>query len=241
MTASHLRALALLTLLVLVSAAAGCQNGACADGLTACGVTCQALQSDPQNCGACGLTCGEGAVCCDGTCVDPATDSDFCGASGTCLDDPANDANSRGQVCASDRACAGAMCQCMGAMVDCDGACVDTSTDLAHCGTCNNACDDGSLCCTGGCVDPAADPDYCGATGNCTDSGAGNSAGAMCLDAQVCDEGACVCPDGLDLCGTDCVDTETDPAHCGACNDPCDPGETCQAGDCLPDAPPASL
>lgn len=153
MTAFHCRALALLTFFILVSA--GCQNGACDDGLSACGVTCRALLSDPQNCGACGLACGEGSVCC-----------------------------------------------------------------------------------MGGCIDPATDPDYCGAAGNCTDLDMGNRAGAMCLDVQVCAQGECRCPDGLTLCGTDCVDPLTDAEHCGACNDACNPGETCEGGGCVAETPP---
>jgi hypothetical protein len=37
---------------------------------------------------------------------------------------------------------------------------------------------------------------------------------------------------GSTLCGTSCVDTDTDPANCGGCGAPCASGEVCSAGTC---------
>jgi hypothetical protein len=40
----------------------------CAEGLTYCGGACVDLQSDPNNCGACGASCaGGGGTCVGGT------------------------------------------------------------------------------------------------------------------------------------------------------------------------------
>src|SRR5262245_55342019 len=33
-------------------------------------------------------------------------------------------------------------------------------------------------------------------------------------------------------CGTECVDLNTDPRHCGGCATKCDPGSTCVAAKC---------
>jgi hypothetical protein len=44
--------------------------------------------------------------------------------------------------------------------------------------------------------------------------------------------GSCTPP--MELCGGDCVDTQTSSEHCGACDDACpDNGTTCEGGDCV--------
>ncbi|WAS96752.1 MXAN_6577-like cysteine-rich protein [Nannocystis punicea] len=43
-------------------------------------------------------------------------------------------------------------------------------------------------------------------------------------------EGACPAP--LAVCGDACVDLAHDPAHCGGCDQPCDPGLACLEGQC---------
>ncbi|RMH40138.1 MAG: hypothetical protein D6689_14605 [Deltaproteobacteria bacterium] len=35
------------------------------------------------------------------------------------------------------------------------------------------------------------------------------------------------------MCGTECVDLETDPRHCGACDNACPPAADCAAPDCV--------
>ncbi|MGK4007579.1 MXAN_6577-like cysteine-rich protein [Sorangium sp. So ce1036] len=41
------------------------------------------------------------------------------------------------------------------------------------------------------------------------------------------------CDDDLSLCGGACVDTQTDPEHCGACDGVCADGQHCEAGACV--------
>jgi hypothetical protein len=43
----------------------------------------------------------------------------------------------------------------------------------------------------------------------------------------------CVCVDGKQLCGNSCVDTQTDPANCGACDNQCATDQTCEDGLCV--------
>lgn len=40
------------------------------------------------------------------------------------------------------------------------------------------------------------------------------------------------CPRGQMNCGGECVDVMSDAAHCGGCDEPCDPGEVCEEGSC---------
>jgi hypothetical protein len=57
-------------------------------------------------------------------------------------------------------------------------------------------------------------------------------------DGAATPDGATTCmPPTPDLCGITCVDTETDPANCGACasagGDTCTTGEMCVGGNCV--------
>lgn len=56
--------------------------------------------------------------------------------------------------------------------------------------------------------------------------------------SSTCDIEEPTCDAGEELCGTVCVDTQTDPANCGACGTACDTaaGESCVAGVCEEEA-----
>ena len=45
----------------------------CASGLTPCGSLCKNLQTDPENCGACGNVCAAGTTCAKGACSNHQT------------------------------------------------------------------------------------------------------------------------------------------------------------------------
>ncbi len=55
--------------------------------------------------------------------------------------------------------------------------------------------------------------------------------GATCPGVAVCQAGACHC-DAQNTCGADCVDLQTDEAHCGTCATQCPSGGTCTKGVC---------
>ena len=47
--------------------------------------------------------------------------------------------------------------------------------------------------------------------------------------------GQCTCPTGTTVCGTQCVNTQTDPNNCGTCGTACSmvlPGSSCVMGSC---------
>jgi hypothetical protein len=66
-------ALALCASVALTAAGCGTDNsivgGSCAAGYEQCGLLCIAIESDPQNCGACGVACAEGTTCDEGECT----------------------------------------------------------------------------------------------------------------------------------------------------------------------------
>src|SRR5262249_295781 len=56
--------------------------------------------------------------------------------------------------------------------------------------------------------------------------------GKICPDTADCVAGKCKCQPGDTLCGDQCVDTDVDEAHCGACDQTCI-GGTCDGGECV--------
>jgi hypothetical protein len=76
--------------------------------MTSCNGTCVNLNTDSDNCGACGSVCGVNTrTCCGGgTCADTRDDSNNCG--------------SCGRVCPSGRVCFHAGCCTPPTFTDCD-------------------------------------------------------------------------------------------------------------------------
>ena len=163
----------------------GCLTDAC------CNQQCVSLETDPNNCGACGnqckpghdciegqCQCDEGETNCSGTCVDTETDNNNCGSCGT--------------VCGDCETCQGGECQpveCGADEICCQHHCV------AQCG--------------GGPPDPqTCECDPCNGQAN----------GLSCGPQQVCCDQLCTseaCPEGrmFDLGTCECVCT---PITCPA-------------------------
>lgn len=83
--------------------------------------------------------------------------------------------------------------------------------------TSDETCPVGHVVCGDGC----AAPDACPCDAGCD------------RDLEVCEDAACRCRPGLSRCGTACVDTRADAAHCGGCDSPCDGDLLCQASACV--------
>jgi hypothetical protein len=168
-----------------------------------CGSTCTSTESDPFNCGRCGVECPPGVFCnmgmceascggglepCGSACVDTATDAQHCGG----CDEP----------CESGMACRGGACGCPEDWLECDGECVDPDTDAMHCGVCDRACGGTDICRDGSCT--------CGASSREDD----------CGDGEDND-----CDDQIDCADSDCTGATR------ACEGTCGPGlETCSGG-----------
>jgi hypothetical protein len=142
----------------------------CPTGTTDCGGVCIDLQTDVNNCGACGnvcpeaqpgfdvgcaagncffmreRACAEGLSSCNGVCVNRQTDPANCGVCGN--------------VCAAGEICFGGQCardnRCAAGLTFCNGVCVDLLIDPANCGACGSACGILETCAGGVCQPPQA-------------------------------------------------------------------------------------
>ncbi|MGF1465948.1 MAG: hypothetical protein ACFCGT_07425 [Sandaracinaceae bacterium] len=207
--------------------------------------------------GMCRLDCTPGQIICDGRCVDPTSDLAYCGASGDCEGDDV------GTECGPGLLCAGGEClgSCLPGTLDCDGRCVDPLSDNRYCGaegscegeeageecgpgricaagSCEANCLPGYVVCGGRCVDPMVERAFCGASGDC----AGDNAGEVCAEGQICADGVCAltCPATQVACDGRCIDPRTNRAHCGASRDclgddagvECPAGQVCDRSEC---------
>lgn len=247
-----------------VCAAGACALGACNAGFANCDGNAQNgcetnTGTSPSHCGGCGRPCATGQVCsnatcvsncaagltlCNGACVNLATDLAHCGACNR-------------QCSTSTRAtptCMASACgfRCNAGYGDCDRSpandCeTDTLTNVNHCGGCNNRCTFANgtpSCMNGNCAGTcAADYSDCndlaldGCETHVTDDPFNcGGCGQRCATNALCQNRQCVCPTGQTLCNGVCVDVNSNPSHCGRCNNFCFSG-TCLGGMCYsPDA-----
>ncbi len=119
----------------------------------------------------------------------------------------------------------------------CDNNPVDLQIDIDHCGVCDNQCDpDFSTCGAGSCICPP-DAEPCGSDNTCKDTQNDpfncGGCGISCGLAAECVAGSCVCLDGYRDCDGVCVNLDSDPNHCGECDEVCS-GEKrkCNNGTC---------
>jgi hypothetical protein len=106
-------------------------------------------------------------------------------------------------------------------------------------------CGTGMVCSSGACT-PCAAGTSCTSSGPCktatidcstgapvcTDTGSVPD-GTSCGGSLVCTGGVCGCASGKTNCSGTCVDTKTDPSHCGSCTTTCSTGSTCVGGGCV--------
>ncbi len=235
------------------------------DGNSANG--CEAnTNSDPNNCGGCGNNCNlkipnatpvcNAGICGIGTCNAGFADCDGVASNGceVNLNTDINNCSACGSKCAPANAvgsCVGGACKvtsCTGSFQDCDGIAAngceaDTTTNVANCGSCKNACS--SLHGTPGCSGSACSITCAAGFGNCdgnvsngceatTTNDASNcgTCGTACLAANgtaSCVNSACIvssCSSGFADCNGKYADgcearLTTDAANCGTCGNIC--------------------
>jgi hypothetical protein len=156
---------------------------------------CVDVETDPNNCGNCGVTCEPGKICTKGAVTGRCCvleygackrESDCCKnnmcCEGTCVYDQDASANCGvcGRACKQGEAC-------------CNYDCVNLQRDPDHCGTCKNECPpEKSGCCNGRCMDVKRDRKNCGKCGNqCPD-----------IPYHICEDGKCVRPKQTSVPGT---------------------------------------
>ncbi|WP_437534944.1 MXAN_6577-like cysteine-rich protein [Sorangium sp. So ce726] len=123
-------------------------------------------------------------------------------------------------ACGSDDALAP---RCEAPYSVCDGTCVALHADPEHCGACGQECPAGAACVQGACEPLGTGGDGGGGNGGGGDGGGSGDGGGP----SECREGRYV-----KRCGDDCVDTRTDPNHCGKCDAQCLPGRACAGSMC---------
>jgi hypothetical protein len=186
-----------------------------------CGGACVALntQTDPANCGGCGIHCAVGESCSSGECYSPdggysygcVASSTTCPAGTTCnpqdyrCDTATCSASTLGAPCigphAGDSRC------CPG------NVCSNLYLDHDNCGTCGTVCGASEWC----------DYGQCRPVPTC---GAANSGDGCPADGGTI--GVC--------CGGACTNIATDSNNCGQCGAACPAGQVCMGSYCaLPD------
>lgn len=161
----------------------------------------------------------------------------------------------------------GSSSTCPAGQTRCAGRCVDLSFELAHCGSCGDACSGNHVqaasclqgrCegkCSPGFEDCNADlrRDGCETSlrndvSNC--GGCGNACSGAQMRSPSCAQGSCVgeCKEGYADCNDNLrddgceVNLMRDPQHCGACQDSaCAPGSKCKDGKCVLDCAPGEV
>ena len=120
--------------------------------------------------------------------------------------------------------------------------------DVNHCGSHLNDCTKISGWKSGDCIDKVCFSEECAPDyhlASLVDDGeekticegdtkdACGSINTKCRDDEVCVQGKCACPMGKALCQGSCIDVQSDSANCGACDNACDIGLICSAGQCV--------
>ncbi len=178
------------------------------------------LNTDPDNCSACGVPCDEGQACIDGDCSDDCPSGEqVCQRACVNIQTDALHCGDCDTPCPAGEACVAGSC-----VDECDGMC-DPILQLCSDGRC--VCRIGLSLCNGACVDRLTDNGNCGM---CT---------TMCMQG-ICEAGICVptcdapqteCPDGV------CSNLAEDPLHCGDCGRECTADQVCVGGSCQDFAP----
>lgn len=201
-------------------------NGQCVqclvDSQCASGQACidQQCQTNPN------MMCGvAGQIVCGGKCISPATDAHHCGS---CNNDCGTGTCVSGQC----------MSNCAPNTIACGGKCLavaDLAVDPNNCGGCNKGCNDGQYCTNSMCE---CRPGLAFAKGECRDLNTDPNACGQSLiqckgNLNKCQNGTCV-PDCINAqdCNGHCVNTDTDPLHCGDCGTHCNADQVCVNGSC---------
>ena len=252
-----------LTAGVAASCATSATTPSCDDAGAAtslCGALCVDVQTDPENCGACGKACAATEACVAGKCSAQCPAGELlCGgdAGRSCVNAKTDNKNcgACGKTCKSTEACIAGGCSssCPIGKTMCTpegGAayCTDTKNDNANCGACGRPCNATEACVGGVCQGSCApEQTLCGADAGkpyCANLDSDNAncgdCGKACGAFQTCTTGACLatCSPLQKLCTPDggpayCADTLSDNVNCGTCGTVCPANKpVCFGGQC---------
>lgn len=196
---------------------------ACTETQTCCPIEgdelCIETASNPLSCGECGVVCAEGEICEEGTCIPAPCEGELqrCGQLCADIDNDGEHCGECGNVCGDSMGCLDGSCTCFSGFEDCDGQ---------H----ENGCEvalalgsgEGGRTSCGGCDIECSLQETC-------------QGGLCACGQQVCGEGEACCEatttDGTTV--ETCIDTASNPRHCGGCGVTCGDGEACVEGRCV--------
>ena len=225
----------------------------CIDGV--CGLDCNETGSHEDGCycdGVNTIECEEPKECHFFTCQLHCS-------SGWSADGCYCDSNGSAVKCTGEKSCQGGACvlECGSISTDEELACSCVDGEIVYCaeegevcfdGEClidcdNNGQPDMELPCMGDCDLGVCDPtEVCtpqGCAFDCDGDGfldfpqpCGGCGEPTCGVGEMCSASACICRPGLSRCGGECVDTDSNPNHCGSCGNMCSVGEICCEDGC---------
>ena len=226
--------------------------GQCSANLSKCSGKCVDLQTDQDNCGACGFSVPFGETCINGQ---------FSGSLAR------NKSGSSPALSGTTSPTAAVIPgSCLSGRSSCSGTCKDLQNDAGNCGSCGNMCPSGQSCLNGRCILPGTSatvasttvpittitPELSCSSGeipcgsscvnvftdkkNCGVCGRACGSGDTCVNARC---GPACTKSGTSLCDDTCVDLDTDMNNCGACGTECKTflpnakGSLCSDGQCV--------
>lgn len=200
---------------ICVGSGRDCDDGIACNGRETCSNGASACLAGTQTCEAgelCNASSGECVATCPG-----------CAIAGTCYGDGQLNPLSPCEVCTvpvSRSAWSNADGR------PCDDGLFCTTDDVCMLGFCTGAnprvCDD-AIACDG--------VETCNESADRCELGVTTCTGGLICDATV-DQCVLDCVGGTTMCDASCVNTASDPAHCGSCSNRCAPGEACVGGTC---------
>ena len=223
-------------------------NG-CPEDMTPCSDKfCHFLQTDTDNCGACGNKCPVGLVCDQDTCTSPSSNS------GLYIDEEGDYRsvnNYNPSQIPVDKGCPGGLTACP------DNICHNLGSDPDNCGLCGNICPEGLVCSGSTCMNAAStivptvtptvfvsgittpNPVFCPSIGL---TFCNNACVDTKTDAENCGAcgNTCQSPNTV-CCGGKCVNVNADPGNCGSCRQVCTATSSCNTGTCTPKIVPALM
>ena len=224
-------------------------DGNCLTSMQCCGNDCKpCAESDGWKSGSC-----QNGKCIAESCLDGYHTSEDSNGNVYCLNDTSEACGDSGIDCPPNFICNPDtfVCECAPELTECDGDCFDLQNDIAHCGSCETACDvaHADNQCSEGickfiCIDEyieSEDATSCikdiqcpEKTKNCDD---------VCIDIMAdinncgecgqkcengtCKDGKCMCPENQTICNGVCTDLSKDSKNCGKCGEACPEEMTC--------------
>ena len=215
-----------------------------------CGAKCTPPANATATCsaGGCGFICNGGWASCGTTqCFQNGNDPTHCcsggGCNSACTNCPGPGSGTGSATCSAGSCGINCSPPTSG---KCGNSCYNFQTDKNHCGSCATKCVDppnGSNECSNGACKLTCNSGYHACSGLCKSNTDVGSCGTSCspcpgpsagTGSATCIGGACgiTCSGSTPtLCGSACVDTKTNPLHCGGCAKIC--SQSCVGGTCI--------